>query len=368
VTQLATTPDLVILRDSTREARRLADVLRDEMRREAQESSLELLDRGREMRAKVVLATLLGLLVIAALTWMVRKHVVRPVVALREGAARIGSGDLTHRVGIASHDEIGELATEFDRMASELQGMRDELEARVEERTREFLRAARLAGLGTMAAGIAHEINNPLASIASCAEGLERRVASGKATPEEQREYLQIIAREAYRAHDITSRLLDFARTDPAPTAEFRFGDVVRDLDVLLEHKLRSRNVRLDVRCEREGPALYGNAAEWRQVLLNILHNAIDASLEGGVVRATCRQEGEAIVLDVEDQGPGVPAADVERIFDPFFTTKAPGKGTGLGLSIVHRIVEAHGGRIEVTNTGRGALFRVRVPLASFAA
>ncbi|MBL8863678.1 MAG: HAMP domain-containing histidine kinase [Planctomycetes bacterium] len=356
------------LSTAVRDARRLGDVLRDEMRREAQESSLELLDQGQELRTEVVWTTLVGLLVIGLLTWMVRRWIVRPVVQLREGAARIGSGDLAHRVGIVSSDEIGELAAEFDAMAAELQGMREGLESRVEQRTREFVRAARLAGLGTMAAGVAHEINNPLASIASCAEGLERRIANGGASPAEQREYLQIIAREAYRAHEITSRLLDFARTDPTAAVEFTFSDVVRDLDVLLEHKLRAREVRLEVHCDHEDEVLRGNPSEWKQVLLNLLNNAIDVSPPGGVVRASCRRSGAEFVLAVEDQGPGIPAEHLERIFDPFFTTKEPGQGTGLGLSIVHRIVESNGGRIEVSNTGRGALFLVRVPLASLAA
>lgn len=352
----------------TRDACRLGDVLRDEMRSEAEESKLELLSRGRELRTEVVWMTLASLLVLGVVTFMVQRWIVQPVEHLREGAALLGSGELTHRVEIASQDEIGELAREFNRMASELQGMRGELEQRVEERTREFVRAARLAGLGTLAAGIAHEINNPLASIASCAEGLERRLQNGGVTPEQQREYLQIIAKEAYRAHEITSRLLEFARSEPGAPVSFAVSDLMREIDVLLEHQLRARGLRLESSCAADMPPVRGNPSECKQVLLNLLHNAIDASPPGASIRVSCRRDGADAVLEVEDQGPGIPADSLERIFDPFFTTKAPGKGTGLGLAIVHRIVEAHGGRIEVANTGHGALFRVRVPLASTAA
>ena len=349
----------------TRDACRLGDALHEEMRRESQESSVELLSRGRELLNEVALITVAALAALALVTYMVQRWVVRPVERLREGVARIGSGDLAHRFDVESRDEIGVLAHEFNRMAGELQGMRDDLEQRVDQRTREFVRAARLAGLGTLAAGIAHEINNPLASIASCAEGLQRRLDNGGTTPEQQREYLQIIAKEAYRAHEITSRLLEFARSEPTAPVSFALPDLLREIDVLLEHQLRARSLKLESSCDPDVPPMRGNPSECKQVLLNLLYNAIDASPPDGTIRVSCRRERADVVLEVEDQGPGIAAGEMERIFDPFFTTKEPGKGTGLGLAIVHRIVESHGGRVEVENTGHGALFRVRVPIAS---
>ena len=250
-------------------------------------------------------------------------------------------------------------------MSDELHGMRTGLEQRVEERTREFVRAARLAGLGTMAAGIAHEINNPLASIASCAEGLERRLSKGTVDAQAQREYLGIIAKEAYRAHEITSRLLDFARTENGVRVSFGAGELMRELRVLLEHRLRSRQLDLDVQIEPELPQLSGNPSEVKQVLLNLIHNAIDASPQAGHVMVRWSRVGNDVRIEVEDQGSGIAADLREKIFDPFFTTKEPGSGTGLGLAIVHRIVTAHSGRVEVQDTGHGALFRVQIPLNS---
>ena len=342
---------------------RNAEVLNEEMRREAGENSSELADEARRVRSAVLVATAIALGILVVVLRMVWKSVVRPVEALREGVQRISSGDLTHRVEITTRDEIGALAGEFNRMADDLHGMRSGLEARVEERTQAFLRAARLAGLGTMAAGIAHEINNPLASIASCAEGLERRLEKGASDPAAQREYLQIIAREAYRAHEITSRLLDFARNGGGARLRFDVTDLMRELRVLLEHRLRQRGLSLAVECEPDLPQIVGDPGEIKQVLLNLVSNAIDASPDGGRVRVRWSARDGEIAVEVEDEGPGVPAELRERIFDPFFTTKEPGKGTGLGLAIVHRIVTGHGGRIELASSGKGALFRVHFPL-----
>lgn len=344
-------------------ALRNAEVLNEEMRREAWENSANLNDEARRVRSAVLITTVLALVVLAIVLRMVWKRVVRPVEVLREGVRRISSGDLSHRVEVSTQDEIGALAREFNRMADELHGMRSGLEARVEERTQEFLRAARLAGLGTMAAGIAHEINNPLASIASCAEGLERRLQKGGGDPAAQREYLQIIAREAYRAHEITSRLLDFARNGGGARLRFDAPDLMRELRVLLEHRLHQHSLVLHVDCEPELPQLFGDPGEIKQVLLNLISNAIDASPEGGTIHVRWMAFDGEVRVEVEDEGSGVPLDVRDRIFDPFFTTKEPGKGTGLGLAIVHRIVTSHGGRIELAQAGKGALFRVHLPL-----
>jgi signal transduction histidine kinase len=347
------------------EALRLAEVLSRSMYRDGNTSANELYDTARRMRSAVLWVTGVALVVLLGVLVLVQRAVIRPVERLRQGVTRLAGGDLSHRVDVSSKDELGELAREFNRMATELEGMHRELERRVEERTREFLRAARLAGLGTISAGIAHEINNPLASIAACAEGLERKLRNGPIDPEQQREYLQVIAKEAYRAHEITSRLLEFARGDSGASVPFSLSDLLREIDVLLEHRLRARRLSLEVACDPAMPVVHGDPSECKQVLLNLISNAIDASPPGGSIRVACKRSDDETVLEVEDHGPGIPPDTLERVFDPFFTTKAPGKGTGLGLAIVHRIVEGRGGRIEVENTGTGALFRVRIPMTT---
>jgi len=355
-------PEAASIAADVNELMRVAEVLNDEVHAEEARASTNLSADADAVRSAVFWTALLALVALSAALWLVQRSVVRPVLELRAAARRIATGDLSQRVPLQRRDEVGELAADFNRMAGELADMHADLERRVDERTREFLRAARLAGLGTMAAGVAHEINNPLASIASCAEGLSRRLASGQADAAEQREYLEIIAKEAYRAHEITSRLLEFARSEPGPVVAFGAQQLARDLDVLLRHRLRERGLQLELEFEPELGVLTGRPGEIKQVLLNLLHNAIDASPNNGRIVLRCRRSGEQLVFEVEDSGPGLPPQVAERVFDPFFTTKPPGKGTGLGLSIVERIVSSQRGRVEALDTGHGALFRVSLP------
>ncbi|MBI5431336.1 MAG: HAMP domain-containing protein [Planctomycetes bacterium] len=341
-----------------------SEALHEEMRDEATRSLDALHKHGDRMSREVAMLVGAAFAILVGLTWIVRRAIVRPLSTLRDGAARVGAGDLDHRIRIRSADEIGALASEFNHMAGELGSMRSGLEARVKQRTEEFVRAARLASVGTLAAGVAHEINTPLASIASCAEGLERRIRGGSSTREEQAEYLRIIANEAHRAHEITSRLLEFGRQAPGEKVEFQLGDLMREIEVLLRAQFAERALTLEFRCDERLPNVRGNPSECKQVVLNLIQNAIDASPSGKPIRVECRARGGWVTLEVEDQGSGISPENLKRVFDPFFTTKEVGKGTGLGLAIVERVVEDHGGTIEVENTGHGALFRVRVPAA----
>jgi signal transduction histidine kinase len=342
----------------------LASSLQGETQREAREAVDDLEAHGASMSFVVFTTAALAFAALLAIWWSLSRQIVRPIRLLAEGARHIAEGRLNQEIAVSSADEVGLLTAEFNAMARRLADVHAEQERRVAERTRDFLRAARLADMGTMAAGIAHEINNPLASIASCAEGLERRVRNGGARLSDELEYLQIIAKEAYRAHEITSRLLDFAHQDGAQKSVFGLGEIVHETRVFLEHRLSKRNVMLSTACDPSTVRIFGSSSEWKQVLLNLIQNAFDASPDGGRIDLRCRAEGDYVTLEIEDQGPGIPVADLERVFDPFFTTKAPGKGTGLGLAIVARIVEAHEGRITAHNTGHGALFQVRVPRA----
>ncbi len=358
-------PDVVLA--DVAQLMRCAQVLNEAVHAEELRAGAELSRRADDVRTAVLLAAAVASVTLVSVLLLVQRSVVRPLLELRAGARRFAAGELEHRIASRTGDEVGELVSEFNRMAGELATVTSELERRVEERTAEFLRAARLAGLGTMAAGIAHEINNPLASIASCAEGLERRLRAGKADPKEQREYLEIIAKEAYRAHEITSRLLAFARSSPGPLTEFRPRDVLRDLEPLLRHRLAERELSLIVESDEQLPAIHGRPDEVKQIVLNLVHNAIDASPRGGRIWVRCSVRNAMLELEVEDQGPGLSPQVAERAFDPFFTTKPPGQGTGLGLSIVERIATSQGGRVQVTREQQGALFRVTLPVAEVA-
>jgi len=300
---------------------------------------------------------------LALLYGSLHRWVVRPLDLLRRGAETFGGGELGHRIVLDSRDEMGELAFAFNHMAERLASMQRSLEERVRERTREFIGAARLADLGTLAAGIAHEVNTPLASIASCAEGLDRRLRAGTATREEELEYLATIAREAYRAHDIASRLLALARRDSGPVSAVSVNEAVLHAARLLQSQIEVKNVVLDVDLGDDDPWVDANPAEIEQAVVNVVKNAVEASPLGGRVTVRTRALEDRASIEVTDEGSGIAPEHRERIFDPFFTTKAPGEGTGLGLSLAHRIVENLGGRIELSDApGSGARFEVLLP------
>jgi two-component system NtrC family sensor kinase len=344
-------------------ARRFASVLSEETYRE---SVLANDDVERRTRASItyaiggIAAVLLG----STAVWAaVVRFAIKPLDDLRAGAERLRSGRFDHRIDVRGDDEVGALGRAFNAMADEIGRSHAELEQKIETRTLELIRAARLADVGVLAAGIAHEINNPLASIASSGEGLLRRLDAGTLDPREEREYLETIVSEAYRTRTITSRLLDLSR--PAGTslsaiaAEKLFGEV----GALTRELLRAKDLTLEVAVERGLMAIEGDAGELLQVLVNLVLNARDASPRGAVVRLEARNVGDAQEWSVSDRGHGIAPANLERVFDPFFTTKEPGVGTGLGLSLALAIVDRHGGSISASNRAEGgACFTIRFP------
>lgn len=264
-----------------------------------------------------------------------------------------------------------------------LETLSQDLERQVDDRTRRLVRAETLASVGTLSAGVAHEINNPMASIASCAEGLLRRGRdprlAGLEAFEEFPEYLQIIRDEAFRVKDITRNLLDFSRAGAAPDGPL----APVDLGALLQATARL----VAYRCEHEhkplrldlpaAPVLVmGDAASLRQLLLNVTVNALDASPGGRPIvwrlRAldATREEGGAggdggggAELVCVDQGKGLSSEELGRAFEPFFTRKPVGQGTGLGLAIAYSVARRHGGSIELESAGEGLGARVTVRL-----
>ncbi|HEX5052127.1 MAG TPA: HAMP domain-containing sensor histidine kinase [Planctomycetota bacterium] len=333
---------------------------------ESREIGAELDERSENMSQVLLVLALASVATVACLGWLLLRRVLQPVRDLREAAVRLGRGELDVPMPVRHRDELGDLAMAFQSMATQLQQSREQLERRVEQRSREVLRTAKLAQLGTLAAGIAHEINNPLASIAACAEGLLRDVGRGEAAPEHLQQYLQILRKEAMRARDITTRLLRFAHSEGQRRERVWLGTEVREVSALFAHQFADAGVQLQIDVPDPGPALLGDAAEWRQVLFNLLRNALDASPRGGRIFVRCGTESGRCWLAIEDEGAGFGPQHMDRLFEPFFTTKEPGRGTGLGLAIVHRIVTAHGGTITAENRDpHGARLCIRVPAAA---
>lgn len=242
----------------------------------------------------------------------------------------------------------------------------EEITERVEA-NRAIGRAEKLAAVGRLAAGVVHEINNPLATIAACAEALESRVAEGAfgSSPdvEDLKEYVGLIRDEAFRCKSITNGLLDFSRTRAGRQMPVNMSEVINSAARLLSHQRRGEEVSIHVEAEKEIALVAGDEGQLQQAVIALSTNAIDAMPEGGRLTLRARNEDEQIIIEVSDTGAGIAPENLTKIFDPFFTTKEVGHGTGLGLAVCYGIVTEHGGRLDVQSTvGAGTTFTISLP------
>jgi two-component system NtrC family sensor kinase len=226
------------------------------------------------------------------------------------------------------------------------------------------VQAAKLAAVGEMAAGIAHELNNPLTSVTGFAE----LVMDDLPQDAESRADLELVLREARRARDVVRRLLDFARQSESTRARASLNDVVRDVVALTRHLIHTNGVELKLNITEDLPWVLMDENQIKQVLLNLVHNALQAMPDGGEMEITTlpapRLARDGVVVTVRDTGVGIPIEDQARIFEPFYTTKGDQGGTGLGLSVTYGIVTDHGGQIEVASqVGVGSIFSVWLPV-----
>lgn len=294
--------------------------------------------------------------------------IVVPLRALIGGSRRVAAGEFNYRLRVESEDEMAELAEAMNRMTARFQAIRDDLDRQVQERTKQVVRSEQLASVGFLAAGVAHEINNPLASIAMCAESLEGRAAEWF-DPENPDQavavhYLKMIQDEAFRCKEITEKLLDFSRIGETRRQQTDLTQLAADVIEMLRHLGKYQQKKIELHAPR--PVLaWVNGREIKQVVLNLLTNALDCVEENGAVWIDVTSaEGQA-ELTVSDNGCGMPPEVLEHVFEPFFTRRKAGQGTGLGLSISYRIVADHGGTLVAASDGpgRGASFRVHLPL-----
>ena len=226
-----------------------------------------------------------------------------------------------------------------------------------------FNQSEKLAAIGTLAAGVMHEINNPLATIAACAEGLEFSLSD---IPPELRDGLKLIQSEVQRCKGIVDSLLDFSRPKATDKTMVDVNDAIERTLFILKHHTRFKKLEVREELDRSlGPVVRANEEQLVQIFMTLLLNAMDAMQEHGTVLLRTRwgEDAQSVVAEVVDHGEGIRRADLQKIFEPFFTTKAPGRGTGLGLSVCYAIVAEHGGRIEVDSTpGEGSVFRIVLP------
>lgn len=238
-----------------------------------------------------------------------------------------------------------------------------------------FAQSEKLAAMGQLAAGVMHEVNNPLATIGACADNLEARLEDlaqgGAAVPEAARDMVRVIASEVDRCKSIVGSLLDFSRPTASERSAVSVNQVVEQSLSLLKHQPAFKRLSLQTFLDADTPEVMGNADQLMQVIIALLHNAADAmETDGAITVRTRRGPGaaEAVVAEVIDEGKGIARADLPHIFEPFYSTKGPGRGTGLGLSICYSIITSHGGRIEVDSAvGAGSTFRILLPGAASA-
>jgi len=278
-----------------------------------------------------------------------------------ENTTALANGELKHWL-------ISKIPMWIDRSGevSHVIAIGEDITARVEA-NRAVARAEKLAAIGRLAAGVVHEINNPLATISACAEALESRVSGGEFKEsdalEDLREYLGLIRSEAFRCKTITNGLLDFSHTRFSEHILVNLADVIASAARLLSHQQRGELVELQIETADDLPLVAGDAGQLQQAVIALATNAIDAMPDGGVLKIASRKNGDSVLVEVSDTGVGIPQQNITKIFEPFFTTKEIGKGTGLGLAVCYGILTEHEGHLDVQSTpGVGTTFTISLP------
>jgi signal transduction histidine kinase len=298
------------------------------------------------------------------------REVIVPLNRLREAVRRVAAAQFSERIEQTGQKEFAELAAEFNHMAAELDSFYRTLEEKVEAKSRELVRSERLASVGFLAAGVSHEINNPLNIISGYAELAGKRLTSSYDANaiSDAVHALRVIRDEAFRCKEITGKLLSLAKGDTSGRENLALDSVAREVAVLAGGLKDYRDRRIELKLD--GPlTVKANATEMKQVLLNLTVNALEAVKPGeGKVLIEGRRRNGWIEVSVCDNGYGIAAEALKKVFEPFYTRRqgARAPGTGLGLSITHAIVQSHGGRIraESNGAGQGSRFTLELPAA----
>jgi signal transduction histidine kinase len=338
----------------------LPDGLRDRLR-----------DARRDYRSGLILISVCSGVVVLLLAGLVRfgwRQIFRPISAMHQGARRVAQGDFDYRVTVESDDEMGELAESFNLMTERFQENTANLDRQVQDRSRQLVRSERLASVGLLAAGVAHEINNPLSAIRWAGESLESRLAELLTdAPDDDssvvQQYVAMIQSESERCQEITKRLLDFSRNHDSAKTLQDVAFILREVLSLITHMKKYRECRVEF--DRQNPCeIEISGPEIKQVALNLVANALDSTDAAGTLRVELHEQVDWVEIHFIDNGAGMNQDTIDHLFEPFYTTKPTGEGTGLGLSISDRIIGDHGGTIEAHSDGEGlgSTFTVRLP------
>ena len=316
----------------------------------SQERFLRLLTAFNRQVALIALASILITFVLAI---PVSGYITRPLGELRklvQTSQKVSQGDLSARAPVNVGGEVGLVASSFNTMLDTLQSTQDKL-----------IQSEKLASLGQLAAGVAHELNNPLATILLYADILRRESALDL----QHQTDLETIINETLRCKQIVSGLLNFARQTQVNAQPTSVNDLIQELIEIEKRHTRYEKIVFNLELEAALPLAELDAAQFREVLLNLIHNAADAMPDGGKITIrTAAKPDDMIAVEVQDEGKGIPPEHLSKLFTPFFTTKPVGKGTGLGLAIIYGIVKMHRGQINVqSEVGRGTTFTISLPI-----
>ena len=301
---------------------------------------------------------LLGIIIATIISHILSRSILKPLRKIVDASRQIAKGNLDYQVMIDSRDEMSEVGTSFNLMASSLK-KRDE---QLKEMTRQqLMRSERLATLGQLAAGVAHEINNPIAGILTYIRLIQKRLAkSSDSGDNDFKRYLAIMERETDRCGTIVRNLLDFARQSEPNLKSVDVNIIINESLALLDHKLRLQNIEVEKRYGKI-PQIIGDFAQLQQTFMNLILNASEAMEKGGKLTIATKIDNDMVEIEFTDTGKGIPQENLTKVFEPFFTTKQ--KGTGLGLSVVFGIINRHQGEIEVkSQVGKGTTFTIRLP------
>jgi two-component system NtrC family sensor kinase len=315
-------------------------------------SLLPIERKVRDVAGQTAFMALILMLGNSIMTALYVETLIRPILNLNQMMKRAGEGNLTVRAPTRRGDEVAELAEVFNLMMNELEASRE----REELQRVQLAHTEKMAAVGTLAAGVAHEVNNPLAGVLASIENM----VDNPDDKEMRDRYLRLIADGLKRIERTVANLLNFARPREIllePTSiNHNLGHVVE----LVGYQLRARGVEVKMDLDPSPAVVEADHFQMEQLFLNLVLNALDAMRDGGTLYLRTRVRGGKVIAEVRDTGHGIPAEIRDRIFDPFFTTREVGEGTGLGLAVSGSIVAAHGGKIELeTTVGRGTTFRV---------
>jgi len=318
----------------------------------------------RSTQQTILLIGLLAIFFGVTVVWFLVKKITEPLRDLQTSAEAVGRGDFSQRVDIHTHDEFGELGRAFNQMTHDIEKSHSDLQKTVDTlktTQAQLVQSEKLSAVGEFVAGVAHELNNPLAAVMGFSEMLKDADVR-----EDHRRHLDLIFKSAMRCRKIVQSLLSFARRHQPERKPVAVNKLVDEVLEIVAYQLRTSNVEVVCRFAPNLPLVLADGHQIQQVIMNLVNNArqaIEAHQNSGCITITTEIQNATIRITIQDNGPGISAENLSRIFDPFFTTKEVGKGTGLGLSLCYGLIKEHGGTIAAASEpGKGASFTIELP------